>query len=128
MESYISIELCAKPLLDSLQNEPVVCLVESREMVNLRELVSLPVLYLEKSGEILAETISTQIERKVQRIGSQSGDFQPLWVMCHPQWESDFETIRVVLEQMSVYVDLSEPFERISTSVSILSVRDERFK
>lgn len=128
LESHIGLELCGKPLLNSLTTNPLVCLVDAPEMVDLNELVSLPVLCVQRLGELITATGAMPAEDITQRLDSQSGNFEPVLVNCHPRRKSDLEQIRPSLEHAFQYVDLLEPFERITTSLSVLAARDERFR
>ena len=127
LESHVSVDLCGKPLLEAVRTNPIACVVENRELVSLREVVDLPVLYLQKSGEVLEETGQPHIVGHTRSFTSSSKVAANLSVRCHSKWESDFEKTREVLEQASSHIDLLEPFDRITTSLSILATRDERF-
>ena len=128
LESHVSLELCGKPLLEALTTDPVICLVESRELVELREFVSLPVIFLQRPGEVLEEADQSQIVGRDQHLNKSLNGVQQLSARCHSQWESDFEKMQQALDQASHYIDLLEPFDRITTSLSILAARDERFR
>ena len=136
LESHMSFQLCGKPLLGALTSHPVACLVESRGMVVLRESVSVPVLYVQRLGEVLAvdsnqpgqESGSGPVSNRTLRLDSRLGGFQPLAVYCYPGQENDIELTRTALEQVFQYVDLLEPFERITTALVALAERDERFR
>ena len=56
------------------------------------------------------------------------GESAQISVYCHPEWENDLNLVREPLLRATRKVDLLEPFERISTSLSVLMERDERFR
>ena len=132
LETYITFELCGKPLVDAMTTNPVACLVESRRNVALREIVSLPVLYVERFGEILApESAPVNGEpssRSSERLTSRAGGFEPLRVLHHDGYDEDFGEARTALERVFQYVDLLEPFERITVALRAVYERDERFR
>ena len=128
LESHISIELCGKPLVDSLTSKPLVCLVESSEFVSLRDIVDIPILHLQRSADVLVETHGTDKGGSPRLMDMSSPDADPLTIICHPDWEQDLGIAKAALERASLHVDLLEPFERISISLTILAERDNRFK
>ncbi len=128
LESYISIDLCGKPLVGSLTSKPLVCLVESAELVSLRDIVDLPILHAQRSANVLVEAHGMDKENGLRVIDMPSPNAEPLTIICHPDWTQDLGIAKVALERASHHVDLLEPFERISTSLTILAERDNRFK
>lgn len=130
LESQISFELCGKPLIGELTSDPVACLVDSTRMLGLREAVALPVIHVQRLGEVL--DVSAESEGgaggRTERLDSGAIDFQPLAVNCYAGFETDFEDTLPVLREIFQYVDLMEPFERVATAVTVLGERDERFR
>ena len=136
LDTFVSFELCGGPLLNALKSTPGSCLVESSEMVGLRDVVSLPVVYVQRLGDVLtAQSDDPASERgagapnsQINRLDSRHGGFQPIAVHSHHGYESDVEEARPLLEHVFQNVDLLEPFERITSALVTLSERDERFR
>lgn len=130
LDSHVGFELCGKPLLGELTSRPSACLVESTGMLGLRGVVPLPLLHLNRLGEVLSVRDSSDAGsgRRTERLDSGASDFQPLIVSCYAGFESDIEDTREALQQVFQYVDLLEPFDRVTTAVAILGERDERFR
>ena len=136
LDSHINLELCGKPLVDALTVNPIAMLVETPSLLPLRELVTLPVLHVERLDEVLRaetsetnDTFGTRVAGKEERrLESEVSEFQPLAVDCHRGFEGDFDQTREALEKIFERVDLLEPFERITTALQVLAERDEKFK
>ena len=130
LEWHIGFELCGKPLLGELTSHPVACLVESTGMLGLREAVPLPVVHAQRLGDMLGVSAQTDGESggRIERLDSEINDFQPLAVHCYGGFETDIEETLPALRRVFQYVDLMEPFERITTAVTVLGERDERFR
>lgn len=136
LESHISLELCAKPLLQTLTTHPVACLVESQRMVILRGMVEVPIVHVQRLGEVFTTGAREPAKAGTfgdsasggQRLDSTVGGFQPLSIRTHGGFEKDLEGLVPVLERVFQHVDLLEPFERITTALRVLAERDERFR
>jgi len=92
LEDHVTIELCGKPLIESLTTSPIGCLVESRKIVALRELVSLPVLHIERLGDALTVDNETLMSGTA-RLDNNTLGYQPLSVHCFSGFESDLSRI-----------------------------------
>jgi len=136
LETHVTFELCGKPLIGALTTNPIACLVESRKVVGLREFVSLPILHIQRLGELLTVETGQQgngvdsmsASGRSDRLDSETGGYQPLSVHCCKGFEDDIDDVRTALERMFERVDLLEPFERISTALKAVAERDERFR
>jgi hypothetical protein len=122
LDSYVSATLCGKPLLSSLKIAASVCIVASSDLLEVRELVNLPVVYVSRLGDTLtASSPPSSLEHE-------TGRFDPIAVTTHQGFESDFQAVQQTLRSAFRYLDLIEPFERIKTAVHILAERDQRFR
>jgi hypothetical protein len=136
LETHVSLDLFGKPLVNALTTKPIACLVETRRLLGLRELVSLPILHVLRLGETLsAESGATANAQSnaAQKLASQKMNstydgFQPVSVSWLDGFENDFGATKAGLEQVFRYIDLVEPFERISTALTVLAERDDRFR
>lgn len=125
LEPYMFSELIGVPLVGALTTPPKCFLVERGMLLELREQIEMPVLYLEKYGEALSSDSGKTTQ---SGLVSRQGGFQSLTASSHPSYATDYESVREVLEHIFDQVDLLEPFDRISRSLKVLSERDTRFK
>jgi hypothetical protein len=129
LESHISYQLSGRPLLDSLTNRPVFCIVEARSMLGLREFVNLPVVHVQRLTDTLgAVQGKSNSAESVKRLDNEQHTFQPMSVMTHPSFENDYDGVKTALEVVFQHVDLLEPFQRITTALQALAERDQRFR
>ena len=124
LEPYMFNELIGTPLVKALTAPPNCCLVERGMMLGLRERMEVPVIHLEKYGESLSPDGGQAQHR---RLDSSLGGFLLITAITHHDYDTDFESVQKLLEQIFNDVDLLEPFERIATSFKALSERDPRF-
>ena len=100
-------------------------LVENRSLLELREHVDAPVIHLEHHGESFSVGPASN---SPDRLDSAGGTWDPMAATTHHSYESDYESVRDILQQTFARIDLLEPFHRIATAISTLTERDERFK
>ncbi len=127
LEPFISNQLIGAPLAKSLTTRPECLVVKSPTLLKLREHTELPVIHLEKYGETLSADVHSYPNEE-HRLESMIGGFQPITASRHPDYQSDYESVRATLERVFKRTDLLEPFERIAAAMSVLSERDDRFK
>ena len=129
LQPFVTLELCGKPLCEALDAKPIAVLVEERSALALRNLVDLPVFYLEKSAERLTASSGagdSSIEKE-KRLTSGIDGIEPVSAFCAPGFEEELNEVAGSLQEIMEAVDLTEPFERISTAVTVLSERDDKF-
>jgi hypothetical protein len=129
--AHISNGLVGIPLLNALVTNPVCCIVENSTLLEIANDVNLPVVHMERLGDLLSVD-SSQSEKskkpqKPERIDSERGGFSPISANFLHGHQSDWETIGDSLKKVFNQVDLLEPFERITTAINILMERDEHF-
>ena len=158
IRDYIAFNLCGQPLLESLTRNPGVCLVESEPDLNFQEHVSIPVIYVyrtgssrESDGGIGGNGGSVQYRQLLQsrRLdeldAAQDGqlhkeseedrlrldspaNFEPVILRSHPDWKQSLKDFLPDLRSLFGSIDLVEPFNRITASCRLLCQEDERFK
>ena len=102
LESHIAIKLCALPLLQVVQNKPVILFVNVPSFLAIREEKNVPpTLFIHQD--------STQ---------------SPFIIKSHSKYETDKNN---ELAQLRSF-DLIEPFERIKHAVHILGENNEKFR
>ena len=132
LEPYLFNELLGVPLARAVTSNLSAFIVGNTMLLQLREHLESPLLHLEELGESLSVHSSsadaaTTLNR-THRIEGYHGGFKPVSAMTQVGYEGDYEKIKEDLEQMANYVDLLEPFERITTALNVLRERDDRFK
>lgn len=129
LEPYIGVELCGERLLTGLDHEIDLLIVSQRYLLDIREAVSCPVMYLERAGDAIEVESNAGDSRAwaTGRVTSASGRFQPVAVTVLGEWEQDLERGRAMLEEAFGRMDLLEPFERMSRALELLAKEDQRF-
>lgn len=130
LQPFIGNELCGKPLYESIQNKPSCIFVNSDFLLDLRIAVSVPVIFVRKAGEaIKVESIKGMTKSLPrQRLESPSGKFQPVIIMCNPDYKDDFDKLQSLLGDRLKNLDPLEPFNRITKAVEVLAQQDKRFQ
>ena len=155
IRDYIAFNLCGQPLLESLTTNPSVCLVESEPEFNLQEHVSIPVIYVYRTGFSRESDGgnggSVQYRQMLQsrrldehdsvpdgQIHEESADegvrldspdiFEPVILRIHPDWKRSLEDFLPDLRGLFGSIDLVEPFNRITAGCRLLCQEDGRFK
>jgi hypothetical protein len=132
---HVGIELCGKPLYQSLKDKPKLLVVRHARFLQLGEMIDCPTVYLERVGEALQvrpdATASSQNQPSTQqeRLHSSSGRFQPLSATFPSTYGAeDISKTRAELERFFRGVDLLEPFSRIEVALKALGEQDEKFR
>ena len=121
--SYIGIDLCGKPLVESLTSKPLVCLVESAELVSLRDIVDLPIVHAQRSaGLVEAQGIDNENGQRVIDMPSPNAD--PLTIICHPDWTQYPHSESIA----GTHVPSRRPTGAMSASTSLTILAERRFK
>ena len=126
LEPYIFIELMGAKLIEALDTRPFCCIVESADMLNLRQHCDIPIIRFEKSsrGSVSSADLRGDETHSMTPAGS-NGDVN---FEYHHDYPADYESVRGFLRYVSENIDLLEPFERVANSISMLSHNDDRFK
>lgn len=106
--SHIAVHLMGRPLLNKLNNHPILIVVQKAELVELREFVDVPTVLLSPQDEIAPD----------EAVG------QPIAVTSHPKFVDDATNARRILSRNFDGNDWLEPFHRIHTAVEIIHERD----
>ena len=132
LEPHVFNQLVGLPLVKALTTTPVFCCVEEPILLQLRNDVDLPIVHLQRLGEVLSvdelQPDSSNSPPKPERIDSERGGFQPMSATFLSGYESDLGTIGDDLQRVFNQIDLLEPFDRIATAINTLAKRDERFR
>ncbi len=129
LEPYIGVELCGGRLLTGLDHDVDVLIVSRPCLLDIRETVPCPVVYLERLGDAIEVQSDAPDQRAwaMGRVDSPSGRFQPVAVRVSSNWADDVERSRPALEEAFEHLDLLEPFDRVSRALELLAKEDRRF-
>lgn len=122
LESHISVELLGLQLLDAITLPTLCCVVEDSVLLELRERVDLPIVHIEQSRE---SDSSNGGSNGRFRLESSISGVQPVTIRTYQK--ADYEAVGKTLGNAFGRIDLLEPFDRITSAIDILSVRDDSF-
>ena len=132
LEPHIFNQLVGVPLIRASTTSPVFCCVEEPILLQLADDVHLPIVHLQRLGEVLAvddfQSDGSSGAQQPRRIDSERGGFQPISANFGRGHEPDLETILDDLQRVFNQIDLLEPFDRITTAINALVERDPRFQ
>lgn len=128
MKSYIAVKLCGLPLLGSINNRPEIIYVNSRPLLEIRNEIEIPTLFVSRVGEIISLSSSNEIENEKFKLEDISGQFQPLILQSHISFSEDLKQTQELANSLFVNFDLAEPFDRMLKSIIILGNNDSKFK
>jgi hypothetical protein len=128
MKSYIAVKLCGLPLLGSINNRPEIIYVNSRQLLELRNEIDIPTLFVSRVGEVINLTSSSEFENEKFKLEDSSGQFQPVILQSHISHSDDLKHTQELTNSLFVNFDLAEPFERMLKSIIILGNNDSKFK
>lgn len=127
---HVGIELCGKPLFDTLKKPPQLLVLSHTRFLALGDLIRTPVVYLERAGEsIVVSASNTGDGQNRQKMQSQSGRYDPINVTYPQSYEREqiARTASLVADFFNG-IDLLEPFSRINVAIQTLRAQDERFR
>jgi hypothetical protein len=130
LEPHIGVNLCGTRLLESAQKKPSLIIVNREYLTGIRTAAHCPVVFVQKAGEAIEVRMggSGQPSPGRMRIESPGGRFQPIVIVPHPQHKKDADTAGEMLEKVLVYLDPTEPFERMRQAIDMLVKADSRFR
>lgn len=131
MEPYIGVELCGKPLMQSVQHPPSLLLVNREFLLDVRQASGCPVVFVRQAGEAIdvepADTSDVGVKR--ERLDCPTGRFQPIVFSVHPEYyDEDGLSAREMLEKVFRHLEPGEPFERAARAIVELARQDKRFQ
>lgn len=111
---HVLVELIAKPLMDSLNEEPVAVLVSYETFLDLRHKVDVPVVQIRRQGTGVKVTAASDEEGNQNIVmDSESGKFAPIIVEAHWKFPDDTNSCASLLKELFGRWDVVEPFERL---------------
>jgi hypothetical protein len=130
LETYIGVELCGKPLIQSASHNINLLAVNRDSLLGIREATEFPVLFFQRTGETLeiSSALESQETGSQLQIKSKSGRFQPITVSAFHSSPGDVQTSFPLMDETFSAIDLFEPFERIERALQVLASQDQRFQ
>jgi len=130
LESYVGVNLCGIPLIESIQNKPSLIVVNKDFLLGVRTGSESPTVFIRRAGEAIEiKTLGdSQGKSKRERIDCPTGRFQPVVIMPHYGYSDDTNSARKILESVFTYLDPIEPFERMAKAIEVLGKQDKRFQ
>jgi hypothetical protein len=130
LEPYIAVDLCGIPLIQSIQNKPSILIVQKEFLLGVRKGSPCPVVFIRRAGETIEVTPIDDSERsqKREKVECSTGRFQPIVLVSHPEFADDVANVRETVEKVFGYLDLIEPFDRMTKAVDLLAKQDKRFQ
>jgi hypothetical protein len=111
---HILVELIAKPLMDALNEKPMVVLTSEALFLTLRYRVDVPVVLIRRQSADMKETIGPgENDSHSILMGSESGRFEPVIMEAHWEFPQDAEVCGRLLKGLFGRWDIIEPFERL---------------
>lgn len=128
LETYIGVNLCGIPLIESLQNKPSLIVVHKEVLLGVRATISCPVIFIRRAEEAIdmKTSDSPEITHKRERINCSTGRFQPIVFASHPDFDDDRTSARKVIEKIFSYLDPIEPFERMTKVIEELGEQNKK--
>ncbi len=132
LRPHVFNQLLSLPLIRASTTSSIFCCVQEPILLQIRDYVDLPVVHLQRLGEVLEvhdpNPGNQNSSSKPRRVDSERGVFQPISANFQSGHESDWEKIGDALHRAFSQIDLLEPFDRIAIAVNALAERDNRFR
>jgi hypothetical protein len=117
LDPFMLLELMGKPLLQALRESLDIVLVNDRWLLNLREQMDKPIVFLRPQGaEVIQESTNDQEAPAI--IQPFSDEFEPVVVQSFPGQAEDLAFARPLLQECSARIDILEPFQRIGKALA----------
>ena len=130
LEPYIGINLCGIPLIESIKSKPMLIVVQEEFLLGVRVASQYPVVFIRRAGEAIEITNTNHSEKNPmrERIDCTTGNFQPIVITPHHEFNEDSSLARPIIEKVFGYFDPIEPFERMVKAIEILGKQDSKFQ
>jgi hypothetical protein len=128
LESFVSIELCAKKLLKECRRSPVVVLTPDKMFLRIPTDDSpCPVVFIRRAGEVVkAASPGDETPAVHGNVEPKSSPFEAIVYEAYVDPEAQTRMARL-LETCLEQFDLIEAFERMRAALSILAQEDPRY-
>lgn len=127
---HIGVELCGKPLFQSLRTKPEIIVLRDPLFLDLAHHVKTQVVCLERMAEKLVISADGSDESaKKATISSPSARFEPVSVTYPDSFDDDQRNaLQATILRFFRGFDVVEPFDRIAVAIKMLSEQDEKFR
>lgn len=127
---HVGIELCGKPLHQSLRSKPEIIVLRDPQFLNLSQHINARVICLERMAEkmVISSEGADNAERK-STITPPTSRFEPVAVSHPDSYDDDLRTaLQAVILRFFRGFDIVEPFDRIAVAIKMLAEQDEKFR
>ncbi len=124
LPTCMCVELTGRPLMKELSEQPDVVLVAQPGFLELRDDIDCPVLMVGRQESADAEAEAPAEASKSVPLSSPSGRFAPIVVTCHWRHPEDADASLRGLGAAFARFDLTEPFSRIKTALTLIHEQD----
>jgi hypothetical protein len=121
LEHFVSVQLCARTLIQQISRKPVVLLVSNSNLLDVATETGTDVLAVWVTGQALTRPVTSN---STIRGPAGSRDIAYEKRLCQPDREAH---ILSFVETCAGHFDLIEAFERMNAALSLLPQEDKRF-
>jgi hypothetical protein len=101
--------------------------VDKEFLIDLREDLSIPVVFCREAGQAVASDGELERNRST-RVEPVGAGISPLIVSVHGLDSDILDDLRSFIEKLTTNLDVLEPFRRISEALKVLAKQDKRFQ
>jgi len=125
--SYIGVELCGKPLIQSSKNRPRLIIVDKSFLLKLSDHSSYPVIFVNRveNGGELSDIEEYGSEYQMERMESNHYEDETLEIV---KKRADNPHSSALMKKISYEFDVFEPFDRMLNAIESLKQKSSRFR
>jgi hypothetical protein len=121
---HIAAKILGKPLVDALTNKPGIVIVRQPEFVEMRPLISFPVLQALKDTELEKVSLLAATNAVDDVLRSDRLEIEPIVMKVHRRFSDDLKFGRELLSEMFRFRSVMEPFLRIEHALDVIHQQD----
>ena len=125
--SYIGVELCGKPLIQSSKNRPRIIIVDKSFLLKLSDHSSYPVAFVNRveNGDKLTDIEEYGSEYQIERMKSNHYEDETLEIV---KKKEDNPHSSELMKKLCYEFDIFEPFDRMLNAIESLRQKSSRFR
>ena len=125
--SYIGVELCGKPLIQSSKNRPRIIIIDKSFLLKLSDHSSYPVVFVNRveNGDDLSDVEEYGSEYQIERMESNHYEDETLEII--KKREDNPDSIQL-MKKLCHEFDIFEPFNRMLNAIESLRQKSSRFR
>lgn len=127
LPSYIGVELCGKPLIQSSKNRPRIIIVDKSFLLKLSDHSSYPIVFVNrvKNGDDLTDVEEYGSEYQIERLKSNHYEDETLEIVKKREESPDSNQL---MKKICYEFDIFEPFDRMINAIESLRQKSSRFR